>query len=85
MTDLIPRSNNNDNYANTTNVKLHLKNNEQQHQSNRFQQLSASRLVQPYYLNNNGQTMSYYPQIIPIIMPFPYQNNNENNRSDGEN
>lgn len=87
MTELIPKSNNYDNYANTTNVKLHLKNNDHS-QSNRFQQLSASRLMQPFYANGQAMMQSYFPQVIPILMPIPYtmnQTSTENNRNDGEN
>lgn len=83
MTELIPRSNRNDDYANTTNVKLSMRNNAEQ--SGRLEQLSASRL-QPFYLN--GQAMTYLPQVVPIVMPFPYSVNQAyetNNRSDGEN
>lgn len=80
MTELIPRTD--DDYANTTNVKLHLRNNE--NQSNRLQQLSANRLQSIYM---NGQSMPYYhpTQVIPIVMPFPYQTFDTNRTNDGEN
>ena len=66
---------------------MHLKNNG--HPSNRFTQLSASRL----YANSQQMMNSYLPQIIPIIMPINYpMNQNETRthernreRSDGEN
>ena len=91
ITELIPKSSyqNDENYANTTNVKLRLKNgnHEQPAAGSRFQQLSASRL-NPFYLNGQSLMQSYFPQVIPVIMPFPYtmQTNNENgNRTEGEN
>lgn len=63
-----------------------MQNNE--NRGSRFQQLSASRLMQPMYMNGQQMMQSYLPQIIPIlpIMPFPYSMNNQNETNrDGEN